>query len=76
MGPSTQANACSSAIFVNKFDAGAFECPLNHVQCRAARLVPTRLQLPNSYDANTGGIGEILLSPGEQAARCPALRRT
>jgi hypothetical protein len=73
--PFSQANTGASAILVNKFDAGSFECAPNYVERCAARLGHPRFDLPNCDYANPGLIRKILLAPIKETACCPTLRR-
>jgi hypothetical protein len=70
-----ESHARSSAVLVDKFDAGAFKTALYDVECGSARLVGIGLQLAHGNNSDPGPIGKLLLAPVKKAARCPALFR-
>jgi hypothetical protein len=59
----SQSNARSSAIFVDEFDARAFESASNYFQGRATWLGCTGFELVNGDNPNASFVSEILLIP-------------
>jgi hypothetical protein len=69
-----QAHTRAAAIFVDEFDAGAFESlPQDSNRC-PPRLGYASFYLPNSHDTDASLTREVLLAPIKESARCPALR--
>jgi hypothetical protein len=73
--PLAQAYAWTAAILVYELDASAFKSASNYFEGRSTRFAYSGLDLTNGYDANSGPICKVLLSPVEQSAGCPALCR-
>src|SRR5262245_40592850 len=72
---SPQAPPGPTAVLIDEFDASALKSASNYFEGCSTRFAYSGLDMANGYDANTGTICKILLSPVEQAAGCPALCR-
>jgi hypothetical protein len=73
--PLAQAYAWTAAILVYEPDASALKSASNYFDGCSTRFAYSGLHLTNGYDANSGPICKVLLSPVEQSAGCPALCR-
>jgi hypothetical protein len=73
--PLAQPHAWTAAILVYELDASTFKGASNYFKGRSTRFAYSGLNLTNGYDANSGPICEVLLSPVEQSAGCPTLCR-
>jgi hypothetical protein len=73
--PLAQAYAWTAAIFVYELDASTFKRASDYFEGCSTRSAFSGLNLTNGYDANSGPICKILLSPVEQSAGCPTLCR-
>ena len=73
--PLAQAYAWTAAILVYELDASALKSASNYFDGCSTRFAYSGLHLTNGYDANSGPICKVLLSPVEQSAGCPALCR-
>jgi hypothetical protein len=70
-----QAYTWTTAILVYELDASHFKGASNYFEGCSTRFAYSGLHLTNGYDANSGPICKVLLSPVEQSAGCPALCR-
>jgi len=68
-----QAHPWAAAILVYKLDASAFKSAFNYFKGCPTRFAYAGLHLTNGYDANSGLVCKVLLSPVEQSAGCSAL---
>jgi hypothetical protein len=67
----SQSHARSSTIFVDDFDARAFESASDYFQGRAMWLSCTGFELVDGDNPDARFVSEILLIPAEQAPRRP-----
>jgi hypothetical protein len=61
---------------VNEFHAGGFEALSHNLKCCATGLMCAGLELTNGHDANSGLVGEFLLTLVEQTERRLSLGRS
>jgi hypothetical protein len=68
-----QAEACSTIAGIKEFDAGSFESLFHDLKGGAPGLVHTSLELSHSNDPDSRPFCQVLLTPVEESAGCPAL---
>jgi hypothetical protein len=68
-----QAEARSTIAGIKEFNAGSFESSFHDLKGGAPRLVHTSLELSDSNDPDSRSICQVLLTPVEEPAGCPAL---
>jgi hypothetical protein len=67
--------ACSTIVRIKKFDAGGLEGLLQYLESGAPRLVGTSLELAYRDDPDARPLSQTLLTPIEEPAGGPTLRR-
>ena len=73
--PLAEPHTCPTPVFVDEFDAGALQRTPNHLKSGVTRLTNSGLKLVHGYYAHTSLLSQLLLAPGEKAARGSALLR-
>jgi hypothetical protein len=73
--PLSQAHPRATAIVIDELDTCNFQGASDHFESCSTGLGYSRLHLTNSDNPNARAICKILLSPIEQSAGRPALRR-
>jgi hypothetical protein len=68
-----EAHARAPAIFVDEFDAGGFKCTPYNFEGGSARLANASFKLVHCYNAHARLFSQLLLTPGQEATRSPAL---
>jgi hypothetical protein len=68
-----ETRARATAIFVDEFDAGGFKCTPYNFEGGSARFANASFKLVHCYDANARLFSQVLLTPGQEATRSPAL---
>jgi hypothetical protein len=65
----SQTYSCTTAVFVDELDAGAFQGAPDYVQRCSSRFMRSRLELTHCYNANGGLVGQVLLAPVKKGPR-------
>jgi hypothetical protein len=68
-------DARSASIFFDELDTRGFKGPLYNVKSGSTWFVCVRLKLAHCYDADSGFVCEVLLTPVEKPTRSPTLFR-
>jgi hypothetical protein len=68
-----ESHARAAAIFVDEFDASGFKCTPYNFEGGSARLANASFELVHRYDAHARLFSQLLLTPGQEATRSPAL---
>ena len=71
--PLAQAYTWTAAVFVDELDAGGFKCTPYNFEGGSARLANASFELVHRYDAHARLFSQLLLTPGQEATRSPAL---
>jgi hypothetical protein len=68
-----EAHAGATAVFVDEFDSGGFKCTPYNFEGGSARFANASFKLVHCYDAYARLFSQLLLTPGQEAPRSPAL---
>jgi hypothetical protein len=71
-----KANASTSTVLIDEFDAGGFERLADNFESGPSGLMAPCLKLANRNDANAGMLGQFTLAPLDKTTRCSALCRS
>jgi hypothetical protein len=73
--PFSHPHAGATAVLVDEFDAGFFECSSHYSESRLAAIRAPTLKLTERCNTDARSLGELLLRPIKEPPGRPTLRR-